>query len=75
MSEVATGVVRRLREGVRVGLVVGPVVVQPVRSIRRAPLLLRPLAEVEATSLGGEGPAAVANARTMTYAVSEASGR
>jgi uncharacterized protein (DUF58 family) len=47
ISEVATGVVKRLREGVSVGLVMGRVVVPPVRTARRAPILLRPLAEVQ----------------------------
>jgi uncharacterized protein (DUF58 family) len=47
VSEVATGVVRCLEEGVEVGLVVGAHVVAPERSPRRAFRLLRPLAEVE----------------------------
>jgi len=75
VSEVATGVVRRLREGVRVGLVVGSVVVPPVRSIRRAPMLLRPLAEVEALSLDDAGPAGVDNGRMMIFRVAEADTR
>jgi uncharacterized protein (DUF58 family) len=69
VSEVATGVVQRLREGVRVGLVVGQMVVPPVRSVRRAPLLLRPLAEVEPTSNIDGGPAAVENGRIMVFRV------
>jgi uncharacterized protein (DUF58 family) len=69
VSEVATGVVRRLREGVRVGLVVGHLVVPPVRSARRAPMLLQPLAEVEAVHLSGEGPAMFDGARTMLFRV------
>lgn len=69
VSEVATGVVRRLREGVRVGLVIGPLVVPPVRSLRRAPILLRPLAEVEAVPASGEGPAVVDQARTVVFEV------
>ncbi len=56
VSDIATGVIQRLREGVPVGLVVGSTVVPPVRSPRRAPVLLRPLAEVEAQPAGGEGP-------------------
>jgi len=46
VSEIATGVVSRLREGALVGIIVGADVVPPVRSVRRAPVLLRPLAEV-----------------------------
>ncbi len=49
VSEVATGVVQRLRQGSPVGIVVGSVVVQPVRTIRRAPVLL-PLMPSLATS-------------------------
>jgi uncharacterized protein (DUF58 family) len=67
VSEAATGVVRRLREGARVGLVVGPLVVPPVRSIRRAPMLLRPLAEVELVSAAEEAPARVDNGRMMIF--------
>ena len=67
ISEVATGVLQRLREGIRVGLVVGSVVVPPVRSVRRAPTLLRPLAEVEPVSTAEEGPVAVASGRTMLF--------
>ncbi|MFV2073163.1 MAG: DUF58 domain-containing protein [Thermoanaerobaculales bacterium] len=47
ISEVATGVALRLREGNLVGLVVGRRVFPPVRSSRRAVLLMRPLAEVQ----------------------------
>ena len=67
VSEVATGVLQRLREGIRVGLVVGSVVVPPVRSVRRAPMLLRPLAEVEPVSTAEEGPIAVDSGRTMLF--------
>ncbi len=69
VSEVATGVVRRLREGIRVGLVVGPQVIPPVRSTRRAPVLLRPLAEVEAVAASAPAPVRVDNGRTMVFAV------
>lgn len=69
VSEVATGVVRRLREGVRVGLVVGQLVIQPVRSARRAPVLLRALAEVEAVPANGEAPATVTKTRTMMFSL------
>ena len=69
VSEVATGVVQRLREGIRVGLVVGSLVVPPVRSIHRGPMLLRPLAEVEPEPLAGNAPVSVDGARTMTFMV------
>jgi len=71
VSEVATGVVRRLREGIHVGVVVGPLVVPTVCSIRRARMLLQPLAEVKAISAAGEAPAAVDNGRTMSFRVGE----
>jgi uncharacterized protein (DUF58 family) len=71
VSEVATGVVRRLREGARVGLVIGALVVPPVRSIRRAPMLLRPLAEVEPLSVDEASPASVDNGRSMVFKVGE----
>ena len=69
VSEVATGVVQRLREGIRVGLVVGSLVVPPVRSVRRAPMLLRPLAEVEPVSTAGEAPMTVDSGRTTLFKV------
>lgn len=69
VSEVATGVVQRLREGVRVGLVVGPLVVPPVRGVRRAPMLLRPLAEVGATPASSKAPAVVDTGRTTVFTV------
>jgi uncharacterized protein (DUF58 family) len=69
VSEVATGVVQRLREGIRVGLVVGQLVVPPVRSIRRAPMLLRPLAEVEPVSMAEVEPITVDRGRTMVFKV------
>jgi uncharacterized protein (DUF58 family) len=69
VSEVATGVVRRLREGIRVGLVVGSHVVPPVRNIRRAPILLRPLAEVQPVSMAEEAPVPVDSARTTFFKV------
>jgi uncharacterized protein (DUF58 family) len=75
LSEVATGIVRRLREGIRVGLVVGPLVVAPVRGVRRAPTLLRPLAEVEPTSKAAEAPVAVNGGRAMTFVVPGAMSR
>jgi uncharacterized protein (DUF58 family) len=71
VSEVATGVVKRLREGIRVGLVVGPVVVPPVRATRRAPLLLRPLAEVQPTPLTSDPPAEVGTGRTAFFGLAK----
>jgi uncharacterized protein (DUF58 family) len=75
VSEVATGIVRRLREGVRVGLVVGSLVVPPVRSMRRAPVLLSPLAEVEALGLDEAAPARVGNGRMMVFRVAGSDSR
>jgi len=69
VSEVATGVVRRLREGIRVGLVVGSNVVPPVRSVRRAPMLLRPLAEVQPVSMAEEAPVPVDSRRRTLFKV------
>ena len=71
VSEVATGLVRRLREGIHVGVVVGSLVVPTVCSIRRARMLLQPLAEVKAISAAGEAPPAVDNGRTMSFRVGE----
>jgi len=67
VSEVATGVVQRLREGVPVGIVVGPVVVHPVRTSRRAPILLRPLAEVVPQTLTGAAPAEIDTGRKVWF--------
>ncbi|MEJ2582908.1 MAG: hypothetical protein P8127_14940, partial [Acidobacteriota bacterium] len=53
--------------GVRVGLVVGQRVVPPVRGVRRAPVLLRPLAEVEVAAKDGQAPAEVEIGRTITF--------
>jgi uncharacterized protein (DUF58 family) len=75
VSEVATGVVQRLREGVRVGLVIGSLVVPPVRSVRRGPMLLRPLAEVEPESISGSAPVSVDEARAVTFRVRGAARR
>ena len=69
VSEVATGVVQRLREGVRVGLVIGSLVVPPVRSVRRGPMLLRPLAEVEPVSTAEEAPVVVDSGRATMFKV------
>jgi len=57
VSEVATAVVGRLGREAPVGLVIGPVVIPPVRSGRQAGRLLRPLAEVELKSMAADGPA------------------
>jgi uncharacterized protein (DUF58 family) len=69
VSEAATGVIKRLREGVSVGLVVGARVIRPVRSSRRARILLAPLAEVEATPATGDGPAEIATDRRVVLAM------
>ena len=74
VSEVATAVVLRLREGVSVGLVIGSLVVPPVRSVRQASKLLRPLAEVMPRPFSDAAPADVGTARTQTFSVSEARG-
>ena len=57
VSEVATVVVARLGREAPVGLVVGSDVIPPVRSGRQAGRLLRPLAEVELTSMTADPPA------------------
>jgi uncharacterized protein (DUF58 family) len=75
VSEVATGVVQRLGEGIRVGLVVGTHVVPPVRSVRRAPMLLRPLAEVKPVSTAGEAPVTVDSGRAIFFKVGGADSR
>ncbi len=57
VSETATAVVGRLRRGAPVGLVVGPLVVPPVRTAKQSGRLLRPLAEVELTTMDADPPA------------------
>ena len=57
VSEIATAAVARLRRGAPVGLVVGSVVVPPVREPRQAGRLLRPLAEVQMMPIDTAGPA------------------
>ena len=57
VSEIATAVVGRLRRAAPVGLVVGPIVIPPVRSSRQVARLLRPLAEVELAEMDADGPA------------------
>ncbi len=70
VSEAATGAVRRLREGVPVGLVVGGQVIRPVRSSRRAPVLLRPLAEVEPQRMTDPPPAHISVGRQVLFTMS-----
>ncbi len=55
VSGIATVVVGRLRREAPVGLVVGPLVVPPVRDARQAGRLLRPLAEVELAAMDADG--------------------
>jgi len=69
VSEAATGVVRRLREGIPVGLVVGGQVIRPVRTVRRAPVLLGPLAVVEPIPATGAAPAELATDRKFVLAM------
>ena len=57
VSGIATLVVGRLRREAPVGLVVGPIVVPPVRDARQSGRLLRPLAEVELAAMDADGPA------------------
>jgi len=57
VSGIATVVVGRLRREAPVGLVVGPIVVPPVRDARQSGRLLRPLAEVELAAMDADGPA------------------
>jgi uncharacterized protein (DUF58 family) len=72
VSEVATGVVRRLKEGVRVGLVVGQTVVPPVRTARRSPALLRPLAEVEPMNPTDPPPVEISAERRVVFSSARA---
>jgi uncharacterized protein (DUF58 family) len=74
ISEVATAVVLRLREGVSVGVIIGSIVVPPVRSARQAPVLLRPLAEVMPRPSSDAAPANVGTARTQFFSVTRARG-
>jgi uncharacterized protein (DUF58 family) len=57
VSEIATAVIGRLRRASPVGLVVGPIVIPPVRTPRQSGRLLRPLAEVELAAMDADGPA------------------
>ena len=74
VSEVATAVVLRLREGVPIGLVIGSLVIPPVRSVRQAQMLLRPLAEVMPRPYTDVAKVDVGTARTQFFSVSEARG-
>ena len=74
VSEVATAVVLRLREGVPIGLVIGSLVIPPVRSVRQAQMLLRPLAEVMPRPYFDVAKVDVGTARTQFFSVSEARG-
>jgi len=74
VSEVATAVVLRLREGVPIGLVIGSLVIPPVRSVRQAQMLLRPLAEVMPRPYTDLAKVDVGTARTQFFSVSEARG-
>jgi uncharacterized protein (DUF58 family) len=67
ISDVATGVVRRLERGEAVGLVVGHTSVAPVLSPRSVGRLLRPLAEVEPMAMGEEPPAVSGSEPKFTY--------
>jgi uncharacterized protein (DUF58 family) len=71
VSEVATAAVRRLQRGSPVGLVVGPVLVPPVRDPRQVGRLLRPLAEVELAAAGGPAPADVGLTSVVAFSASE----
>jgi uncharacterized protein (DUF58 family) len=57
VSEIATAAVDRLRRHAPVGLVIGSLLVAPVRDPRQAARLLRPLAEVEMSTLEAPPPA------------------
>ena len=69
VSEVATGVVRRIERGEPVGLVVGRTVVQPVPSPRHLGRLLRPLAEVQPQAADGPPPIAAPYPELRLYRV------
>jgi uncharacterized protein (DUF58 family) len=68
ISEVATGVVERVRGGHPVGLVIGPQVIPAVRRRRTAALLLRPLAEAEPEPRYGPAPASPKRGRVLVFA-------
>lgn len=69
LSEVATGVVRRVERGEPVGLVVGRAAVQPVPSPRHLGRLLRPLAEVQPQRAEGAPPLAAPHHELRVYRV------
>ena len=74
VSEVATAVVLRLRKGVPIGLVIGSLVIPPIRSVRQAQMLLQPLAEVMPRPYTNVARVDVGTARTQFFSVSEARG-
>jgi len=67
VSGIATVVVGRLRRDAPVGLVVGPIVVPPVRDARQSGRLLRPLAEVELAAMDADGPADLGRQPVATF--------
>jgi uncharacterized protein (DUF58 family) len=69
VSEAATGAVRRLREGVPVGLVVGSEVIRPVGSSRRAPVVFRPQAEVEPQRTTDPPPGTISAGRQVIFSM------
>jgi uncharacterized protein (DUF58 family) len=69
ISEVATGVVRRIERGEPVGLVVGRSVIHPVPSTRPLGRLLRPLAELQPQPAGGAPPASLLRTELLLYRV------
>ncbi len=71
VSEVATAAVRRLQRGAPVGLVVGPVVVPPVRDPRQAARLLRPLAEVELCAADSAPPVGLGAREVVRFSAAE----
>jgi len=73
ISDVATGALRRIERGEAVGLIVGEVVVPPVRSPVRAARLLRPLAEVQPVPDSVSLPERVGTRRTILFRVGVAS--
>jgi uncharacterized protein (DUF58 family) len=69
VSEIATVVVRRLRRMAPVGLVVGPLVVPPVRDPRQSGRLLRILAEVELVGPDSADPAELHGQPVVTFSI------
>jgi len=71
VSEIATVVVRRLQRMAPVGLVVGPLVIPPVRDPRQSRRLLRPLAEVVPVDSGTAEPAELRGLPAVTFSVGD----